>query len=144
MDVVVVNHVYEHVPEATRMIDEVYRVLKEDAFCYFSAGNKYVIMEGHYRLPFLSWLPKPFAHLYLNLAGKGNFYYEQHLSLRGLKRLVERFQIHDYTLSIIRNPEKFFATDTFRTETLIYKCIRWAAPHLYPWVPTYIWILTKK
>jgi len=144
MDVIVCNHIYEHVPQAKQMMDEVYRVLKEDGLCYFSAGNKYMIMEGHYRLPFLSWLPKPFAHLYLNLAGEGKFYYEQHLSFGGLKKLVGKFRIYDYTLSIIRNPKKFFATDIFDTQTFLYRWIRWVAPYLYPWIPTYIWILTKK
>jgi ubiquinone/menaquinone biosynthesis C-methylase UbiE len=144
MDVIVCNHIYEHVPQAKQMMDEVYRVLKEDGLCYFSAGNKYMIIEGHYRLPFLSWLPKSFAHLYLNLAGKGEFYYEQHLSFGGLKKLVGKFQVYDYTLSIIRNPKKFFATDIFDTQTFLYRWIRWVAPYLYPWIPTYIWILTKK
>lgn len=144
MDVIVCNHIYEHVPQAKQMMDEVYRVLKEDGLCYFSAGNKYMIIEGHYRLPFLSWLPKPFAHLYLNLAGKGEFYYEQHLSFGGLKKLVGKFLVSDYTLSIIRNPKKFFATDIFDTQTYLYRWIRWVAPYLYPWIPTYIWILTKK
>ncbi len=41
MDVIVCNHVYEHVPLAGQLMDEVYRVLKANGFCYFSAGNEY-------------------------------------------------------------------------------------------------------
>jgi len=144
MDVIVCNHIYEHVPYADQMMDEVYRVLKEEGFCYFSAGNKYMVIEGHYGLPFLSWIPKSLAHLYLKVTGEGDFYYEEHRSLRGLRHLVKRFRIHDYTLSIIRKPEKFFATDIFNTQTFLYKWIRWVAPYLYQWIPTYVWILTKK
>jgi 2-polyprenyl-3-methyl-5-hydroxy-6-metoxy-1,4-benzoquinol methylase len=144
IDVIVCNHIYEHVPCADKMMDEIYRVLKEEGFCYFSAGNKYMVIEGHWGLPFLSWVPKSLAHLYLKMTGKGDFYYEEHRSLRGLKKLVKRFQIHDYTLSIIRKPEKYFVTDIFNTQTFLYKCIRWIAPYLYSWIPTYIWILTKK
>ena len=144
IDVIVCNHIYEHVPCAEQMMDEVYRVLKEEGFCYFSAGNKYMITEAHYGLPFLSWVPKLLAHRYLKVTGKGDFYYEEHRSLQELRELVKRFRIHDYTLSIIRKPEKFFATDIFDTQTFLYKCIRWAAPYLYRWIPTYIWILTKK
>jgi len=144
MDVIVCNHIYEHVPQADQMMDEVYRVLKEEGFCYFSAGNKYMIMEGHYHLPFLSWLPKSFAHLYLNFAGKGEFYYEQHLSFRGLKQLVRKFRIHDYTLSVIRNPKHFFATDLLDPKSFLYKWIHILARYLYPWIPTYIWVLTKR
>jgi ubiquinone/menaquinone biosynthesis C-methylase UbiE len=61
MDTIVCNHIYEHVPEAKRMMDEVYRVLKEDGFCYFSAGNKYMIIEGHYGLPFLRSFLQPIS-----------------------------------------------------------------------------------
>jgi 2-polyprenyl-3-methyl-5-hydroxy-6-metoxy-1,4-benzoquinol methylase len=143
IDVIVCNHVYEHVPYAEQMMDEIYRVLKENGFCYFSAGNKYMVIEGHYGLPFLSWVPRSFAHLYLKMTGKGSFYYEEHLSLRGLKKLVKRFRIYDYTLRIIRNPEKFFATDLFNPKSFLYKCIRLLAAYLYPWIPTYIWVLTK-
>jgi ubiquinone/menaquinone biosynthesis C-methylase UbiE len=144
MDVVVCNHIYEHVPDADQMMDEIYRVLKEEGFCYFSAGNKYMVIEGHYGLPFLSWVPKPLAHLYLRMTGKSNYYYEKHRSLRGLKQLVKRFQIHDYTLSVIRDPEKFFATDIFNTQIFLYKWIRWIAPYVHQWISTYIWILIKK
>lgn len=142
--VIICNHIYEHVPQAERLMDEVYRVLKEEGFCYFSAGNRYMVMEGHYRLPFLSWLPKPFAHLYLKITERGNFYYEEHRSLRGLRELVKRFQIHDYTLPIIRDPERFSATDLIHVQSFSYIFIRSLASFLYPWIPTYIWVLTKK
>jgi len=144
IEVIVCNQVYEHVPDANRMMTEIYRVLKKEGFCYFSAGNKYMIMEGHYHLPFLSWIPKRLSHIYLRMTKKGSFYYEEHLSLRGLRRLVKEFEIHDYTLSIIRDPQRFFATDLFNTNSFLYKWLFWLVPYLYPWVPTYVWILTKK
>jgi ubiquinone/menaquinone biosynthesis C-methylase UbiE len=144
IDVIVCNHIYEHVPYADQLMDEIYRVLKEKGFCYFSAGNKCMIIEGHYGLPFLSWIPKPLAHLYLKMTGKGDFYYEEHRSLRGLKKLVKRFRIHDYTISVIRDPEKFSAVELFNQKSFLYKCIRLVAPHLYAWISTYIWVLTKK
>ena len=130
--------------EMDQMMEEVYRFLKDEGFCYFSGGNKFMVIEGHYHLPFLSWIPKPLAHLYLKFTGEGDFYYEQHLSLRGLKQLVRKFRIHDYTLSIIRDPQKFFVTDLFNTQSFLYGWIQLLAPYLYPLIPTYIWVLTKK
>jgi ubiquinone/menaquinone biosynthesis C-methylase UbiE len=144
IDVAICNHIYEHVPEPEKMMEEIYRILREDGFCYFSAGNKYMVLEGHYRLPFLSWLPRPLANLYLKMLGKGDCYYEEHLSLRGLKQLVKRFRVHDYTLSVIREPEKFHGTDLLNPDSFLYKWIRLLAPYLYPWIPTYVWVLTKK
>jgi hypothetical protein len=58
-------------------------VLKEEGFCYFSAGNKYMVIEGHDGLPFLSWIPKSLLHFYLKVTEEGDFYYEAHRSLRG-------------------------------------------------------------
>ena len=78
IDLVICNHIYEHVPDAKQLMEEIYRVLKKGGVCYFAAGNRRMILEGHYHLPFLSWLPKPMAHLYLKWSGKGNFYYEEH------------------------------------------------------------------
>lgn len=144
IDVVICNHIYEHVPDATRLIEEIYRVMKKSGFCYFSAGNKYMIIEGHYQLPFLSWLTKFLAHLYLRVMKKGKFYYEEHHSLRGLKQLVHQFNVYDYTLTIIRDPERFFATDLLNPRGFLYRWIRWFAPFIFRWIPTYIWILTKK
>jgi SAM-dependent methyltransferase len=144
IDVIVCNHIYEHVPESNRLMDEIHRVLRRDGFCYFAAGNRYVLIEGHYHLPFLSWLPKPLAHLYLKLVGRGEFYYEEHLSLRGLKELAGKFRIYDYTLSIICDPERFHATNLFNQRRWTYPWLRWVAPYVYRWIPTYIWVLTKK
>ncbi len=144
IDVIICNHVYEHVPASGQLMDEVYRVLKTNGYCYFSAGNRYTVIEGHYGLPFLSWLPKPLAHLYLRMTGKGPFYYEEHLSLSRLKNLVHRFQVFDYTLPIIRNPEKFFANDLLDPKSFFSKWFRFLAPYVYALIPTYIWVLVKK
>jgi len=106
IDIVVCNHIYEHVPQVERLMVET-RILREEGCCYFSAGNKYVLIERHYQLPFLSWIPKSIAHFYIRLVGKGDFYHEEHRSLRGLRQLVKRFQIHDFTIPIIQNPQNF-------------------------------------
>jgi SAM-dependent methyltransferase len=144
LDVIVCNHVYEHVPESARLMEEVHRVLKKGGVCYFSAGNRYMIVEGHYGLPFLSWLPNSLGHLYLRWAGKGSFYYEKHLSLWKLRHLVRKFRVCDYTLRVIQDPEKFSAEDLLRPHSLFHRWARRVAPYVYPWIPTYLWVLTKK
>ena len=76
-DVVVCSQVYEHVPDARIMMDEIFRVLKPEGVCYFAAGNRLAIEEHHHHLPFLSAIPRPLGHLYLRFAGKGTYYYEK-------------------------------------------------------------------
>lgn len=142
-DVILCNHVYEHVPDAEFLMKEVYRILKREGFCYFAAGNKFSLIEGHYHLPFLSWPPRPLANLYLKLSQKGTVYYEKHLSLYGIKRLIRNFCTIDYTLTVISEPERFGAGDVIRPDSLVRKIPRFFMKLVMPLIPIYIFILTK-
>jgi SAM-dependent methyltransferase len=142
-DVILCNHVYEHVPDSELLMKEVYRVLKHDGFCYFAAGNKFSLMEGHYHLPFLSWIPKKFANLYLRLLQRGTEYYENHLSLSGIRMLTKDFSVTDYTLKVITEPERFGAEDMISSNSIIRKIPKYVIKLLMPLIPTYIFILTK-
>jgi 2-polyprenyl-3-methyl-5-hydroxy-6-metoxy-1,4-benzoquinol methylase len=142
-DSITCTHIYEHVPDSQRMIEEIYRLLKRGGICYFAAGNRLNIIEGHYGLPFLSFLPKRLAHLYLRITRRGTYYYENHLTLWGLQRLVSSFNVIDYTTKIIEDPEKFFATDLIAPNSLNQKISLFILKHAFFLCPTYIWILIK-
>lgn len=73
-DFVVLNHVYEHVEEPAALFRELHRVLAPGGEAYVSAGNRLAVLEPHYRLPFLSWLPRRLADLYVRLSGRGRSY----------------------------------------------------------------------
>lgn len=143
-DVVLCNHVYEHVPDAGLLFDEISRVLKDDGFCYFAAVNKLMLLETHYRVPFLSWFPQRAADLYLKALGKGIHYYENTCTVWGLKKLVRNFEIHDYTIRILRDPKLFFAEDFIPSNLVARSLLPFLAQKIYFLLPTYIWILTKK
>jgi len=142
-DVVTCTQIYEHVPDAGKLMSEIYRVLKPGGICYFAAGNRLMIMEPHYHLPFLSVIPKWMAHYYVRFAGKGDYYYETHYSLWGLRSLVKKFRVFDYTRSIIQYPEKYCATEMIRPDTLKQKVYLAILKLAYWGCPTYIWILKK-
>lgn len=142
-DIVICNHIYEHVPDPHILMSEIHRVLKPDGVCFFSAGNRLSLIEPHYHLPLLSVVPKPMAHLYLRLIGRGSHYYETHLTYWGLRKLVSPFELIDYTLRVVRHPEKFNADDvilpgSFQQQVYLglLKIVYWACP-------TYIWLLRK-
>ncbi|MDO8863366.1 class I SAM-dependent methyltransferase [Haliea sp. E1-2-M8] len=141
-DVVVCSHVYEHVPDARTMFDEIHRVLKPGGFCYFSGNNRVMWMEPHYRLPLLSVLPRPLAHRYMRLAGKGEYYHEQHLSYRALKALCSSFQLHDYSRAIIQDPARFGADYMLTPGSLKWRLAKTVARRA-PWATPHIWLLQK-
>ncbi len=142
-DVLICAQIYEHVPNSSTLLSEIHRVLKRGGICYFSAGNRLSINEPHYRLPFLSVIPRPLAHLYLRLAGRGTFYYEKHLSYWGLKALVRRFEIIDYTSRIVMDPELFHAGYMIRPGTLKARLARLVLRTAYWAFPGYVWLLRK-
>ncbi|MFN0093463.1 MAG: methyltransferase domain-containing protein [Dehalococcoidia bacterium] len=142
-DAVTCTHIYEHVPDQERLMGEILRVLKPGGFCYFAAGNRLGLMEAHYRLPFLSWPPKWVSHRYLRLMRKGDEYYETHRTLWGLRRLAAGFIIHDYTLRVIRHPERFAATDMLKPGTFRQRASAQIAERLFWICPTYLWVLQK-
>ncbi len=143
-DAVICAQVYEHVPDAARLMAEIERVLKPGGICYFAAGNRLQVMEPHYRLPFLSWLPRRFSHRYVRMAGKAPFYYERHLSYPGLKHLVRSFRRIDYTARIIENPSQYGLSYMLPERKAKTQLARLVVRYLYPLCPGYIWLLEKK
>ena len=143
-DVVVCNHVYEHVNDQQAMFDEIGRVLRPGGVCYLGAGNRFAPIEPHYRLPLLSWPPKPLANAYMRLARRRGPYMERHLSYWGLQRLLRRFKIVDYTPRVLAEPARFSGGDPayahlptrFVPERLLLAAT--------PFAPTWIWLLVKE
>ena len=142
-DVITCSHIYEHVPDSEVLFKQIYNLLKPGGVCYLAAGNRYQIYENHYNLYFLSWFPKPISNLYLKIFRKGNFYYENHLSLFKLRKLTKDFETTDYTINIIKYPKKFFAQEMLKERTLKHIISVNISKVLYFFIPTYIWILKK-
>ena len=62
----VLNHIYEHVVDPDAVLREIRRVLAPDGVVYLGLANRLGVVEPHYRLPFLSWLPHgPLADRYV-------------------------------------------------------------------------------
>lgn len=142
-DVAICMHVYEHVPDDTQLMKEIARVLKPGGVCYFSAGNRLAVMEPHYRLPFLSWLPGSLADLYMRLGRKGDRYYEAHRTYAKLKHLVEGFELIDYTRRLIAEPERYLTSYMVSPGSLKQRLALWIVDHLAWLCPGYVWILRK-
>ncbi|MBO0831195.1 MAG: class I SAM-dependent methyltransferase [Actinobacteria bacterium] len=138
VDVVVFNHIYEHVPDVGAVMTEIRRVLKPDGLIYLGLGNRLGVMEPHYRLPFLSWLPKRIAHSYVRLAGRADSYYETFRTRPALRRMCAGLQVWDYTYAVLAQPAVFAADE------LVPRRLHGAPPGFWraisPILPTYIWV----
>lgn len=100
LDLAILNHLYEHVGDQPRLFREVHRVLRPGGTAYVSAGSRFAVVEPHYRLPFLSWLPRPLADRYLRWTGRGREYrgirFRTHRALTRMMREAG-FRVEDRT-----------------------------------------------
>lgn len=90
-DVVITNHVIEHVGDRNSQaqhLSEVRRVLKSGGQGYLAVPNRWQLVEPHYGLSFLSWLPRPLRTPYLRLMQKGEFYDCEPLTIPELESLL--------------------------------------------------------
>lgn len=138
MDVVVLNHIYEHVVDPAAVLADIHRVLAPAGVLYAGLGHRWQVLEPHHRLPFLSWLPQRAADGYLRLVGRGEHYYERYATPAGLRRLFAAFDVWDYTLPVLADPRAFEGDDVVPDwvgrlpEPLLAAAL--------PLVPTYVWL----
>ncbi len=140
LDVVVFNHIYEHVVSPEAVLAELHRVLKPGGALYLGLANRLGVIEPHHRLPFLSYLSPPLADRYVRASGRGNHYYERLRTRWGLRRLLRDFSVWDYTLPVVHDPQRFASADTVsaRVSAIPPRALQLALPL----VPTYIWVAT--
>jgi 2-polyprenyl-3-methyl-5-hydroxy-6-metoxy-1,4-benzoquinol methylase len=72
--VVLSNYVIEHVVDAAAHLREIRRVLAPGGLAYVAAPNRFALVEPHYKLPLLSWLPRGLADSYVRLLRRAEYY----------------------------------------------------------------------
>lgn len=103
-DLVITNHVIEHVGEHEQQlihIQEIKRVLNQKGQCYLAVPNRWMLTEPHYRLKFLSWWPKPWRNNYLKLWRNRSFYDCEPLELSELEHLLKQANVQFTNLSVL-------------------------------------------
>jgi SAM-dependent methyltransferase len=138
IDVIVFNHIYEHVVDPDAVMTEIRRVLRPHGVVFLGLGNRLGIMEPHYGLPFLSYLPPRMADKYMQVTGKGSVYHERFRTRWGLRRLVAGLHAWDYSAAILADPDGFAARDMLpgRVRRVPPGVVRLGMALL----PTYIWV----
>ena len=146
-DIVISNHVIEHVGgfnEKLLHLREISRVLKPGGNLYLAFPNRYSVIEPHYKLPFLSWLPQHFADLYVKWSGKGEYFNCQTPTRREFKKLLEgtgldKKEITEEILSY------FVENELVGYQQLIFKFLYPLIVYLFmPLIPTLVHLLVKR
>ena len=143
-DVVICAQVYEHTSDPRRMMAEIRRVLKDDGVCFFSGPNRLSVIEYHYGLPLLHWLPVRWASWLLRLTGRGQAYGERPLTLGQLRCLLQGFSIEDYTVAMLRDPERYASREEIPLAGIVRHVPGLAWHLLYAFLPNYNWLLRKE
>lgn len=76
-DIVVSNHVIEHVGGRNAQLHhltEIRRVLRPGGLIYLAVPNKWRMVEPHFKLPLLSWLPQALSDAYVRGTKRGQRY----------------------------------------------------------------------
>lgn len=106
-DVVVSNHVLEHVgdsPAQELHLREIRRVLTGDGIAYISVPNRWRIVDRHVHLPLVSWFPHPLADRYVRWTGRGEWYDVDPPSRRTMTQMLDKSDLRweDCTLEAMR------------------------------------------
>jgi len=95
-DIVISNHVIEHVgnrDDQAQHLSELARVLAPTGQAYVATPNRWQIVEPHYRIAFLSWLPRGWRSTYLRQRGRGLVYDCDPLSMAELQTLFQHCRL---------------------------------------------------
>ncbi|SDO99765.1 class I SAM-dependent methyltransferase [Desulforhopalus singaporensis] len=90
-DIVISNHVIEHVGDLKNQqhhLEEINRVLRKEGSGYLATPNRWMLVEPHYNIIFLSWLPHNLRNNYLNLVKRIENYDCNPLSLGELEKML--------------------------------------------------------
>ncbi len=146
-DVVISNHVIEHVGDAAaqlRHLQEIRRVLKPDGVAYLAVPNRWMLTEPHYRLKFLSWLPHRWRSPYLRWRGKGEFYDCEPLQLHELEAMLAQSGMTYCNLCVEGWRETFEIERTHHWSTRLLRRIPDALLRLFrPIIPTLMYRLER-
>lgn len=140
-DVVLTNHVIEHVGDewAQRAhLAELHRVLRSDGVGYLAVPNRWMLVEPHYKLAFLSWWPHAWRTPYLRAMRKGEVYDCEPLQMRQTEHFLSEagFKYRNLCVDAMRltfeieRPDSLGAGLLRRTPDGVLKCLQRIIPTL--------------
>ena len=145
-DVVLTNHVIEHVGDTHEQLGhlrEIRRIVKPGGQVYLAVPNRWMLVEPHYRLAFLSWWPRAWRSSYLRLMGRGSYYDCEPLTRKEVEVLSTAggFKPTNVSVQAFRAMDDIEVVGGFSA-----RIARWIPDRilhaLEPIIPTHIYLLT--
>ena len=147
-DVVITNHVIEHVGTENAQhehLSELRRVLAPNGIGYLAVPNRWMIVEPHYKLPFLSWLPVRHRSSFLKMFREQSFYDCEPLEMWKIEQFLDQAGFKYVNVSI-EAAEILYKIENTRYlglkvyQSFPYSIKRW----LRPLMPTLIYRIKKQ
>ena len=142
-DVVVSNHVLEHVRDSKHHIDEIYRVIKPGGWLYLATPNRLWPWEVHYKTAFLHYLPANIFHGIMKKTGQ----YEEDVNLKTtwqIRSICSSFKrIESISEKICQRPT-YYKLNTSRLIDKILSLVPlrfFSIMHIF--MPTFIFMMQK-
>lgn len=143
-DIVVSNHVIEHVHDQPQHVLEVLRVLRPGGIAYFATPNRNWISDPHYRVPFINWMPRPLASRYLNLTKK-KVWDIKPVTARRIKKLAgKNHAVSSLVVDIVKNPETYHLDMLKAAHPVMKRMPRPVLRALSAVSPTVLLLITKR
>ena len=146
-DAVISNHVMEHVGDRKAQLhhlQEIRRVLKENGWAYLAVPNRWRLIEPHFKLPLLSWLPIDLRSTYVRLIGRGEVYDCNPPSHSGLISLFKEAKLNHNEQSFEAMRIMVDVESVSFPARLVLKIPRFILQMLFPIIPTMIFLLSRQ
>ncbi len=113
-DIVISNHVIEHLPYQAVHLREIRRVLRDRGVAYVAIPNRNFPVEPHYGVPLIHYLPFKLFNRTLKILGKyrEDLFLLSYSSMKALF-LSNGFEVFEYTARILADPAKFHLERTW-------------------------------
>lgn len=137
IEIIVLNHVIEHIRNKEELIKESNRILKEDGIIYIASPNKHFLIDPHTKIPM-------FGYMGQKIHDKFNIYNPSKNDL--IKLFEDNNLLYTYkSIHIIDNISEYEDYNTLINK-FISKCFKYTKFPIIEkyFIPTHIFILRKK
>jgi 2-polyprenyl-3-methyl-5-hydroxy-6-metoxy-1,4-benzoquinol methylase len=143
-DFIIANHVIEHVNSQPDFLKEIHRVLSPTGVAYMATPSKYALLEPHYKLPLLSWMPRLVANAVVRATRKDDAFNVSPLRRRDIRKIARGAGLYskDLTVETIGLHARFGRRRSVARAVTLMPGLMLKA--MSPVVPTHVWALSHR